>query len=94
MTGLIFMGGTSGKRTQYVDVDKADKTVTMDSKGKGKAQCVSVVQVSGDTKVEVELVFGRDEGAGVQGRSWAWFEKAMYRDIANRFYFGLPRRKG
>jgi len=83
-----------GKGGQYVDVGEADRTVTMDRKGKGKAQCVPVVQVSGDAKVEVDLGMGREDVVGVQRRSWAWTEKAMYRDIANGFYFGLPQKRG
>jgi hypothetical protein len=81
-------------RTQYVDVGEADRAVTMDRNGKGKAQCVPVVQVSGDAEVEVELVLGSEEGVGLQGRSIAWQEKAMYRDIASGFCFGLPRKRG
>ena len=83
-----------GKGSQYVDVGEADRTVTMDrkEKGKAKAQCAAVVKVSGDAKVDVDLGMGREDLVGVQGRSWAWAEPAMYRDIANGFYFGLPKK--
>ena len=75
----------------YVDVGEADRTVTMDRKGKGKAKRIPVVQSCGDYKVEVEL--GREEVVGMESsRSWAWTEKAMYRDIGLGFYFGLPRK--
>jgi hypothetical protein len=79
------------KGSAYVDVDEADRTVTIDRKGKGKAKCVPVVQASEDSKVEVEM--GKEEVLGMQSsRGWAWTEKAMYRDIGLGFYFGLPRK--
>ena len=81
-----------GKRSAYVDVHEADRTVTMDRKGKGKQKCTPVVQACGDAKVEVDMGLAKEEVVGVQNRSWAWIEKAMYRDIGSGFYFGLPRK--
>ena len=82
--------GEIGNGSGYVDVQEEDRMVTMDRKGKGKAKSVSVVQASGHARVEVEL--GSEEGTVGGRRSWAWTEKAMYRDIASGFYFGLPRQ--
>jgi hypothetical protein len=79
-----------GKENQYIDVGEADRTVTMDRKGKGKAQGAPVVQVCGEAVIEVEV--GKEEVVGAQGRRWAWTEKAMYTDIGSGFYFGLPKK--
>jgi hypothetical protein len=82
-----------GERNRYVDVTEADRTVTMDRMAKGKQKCTPMVHTSRDAKIEVEIGLKKEQGACIQSRSWAWIEKAMYRDIGSGFHFGLPRQK-
>ena len=82
-----------GERNRYLDVSEADRTVTMDRKGKGKQKGTPVLQTCGDAKLQVETGFAKEEGARCHIRSWAWVEKAMYRDIGSGFHFGLPHQK-
>lgn len=82
-----------GEQSGYVDVGEADRTVTIDRKGKGKQKSTPVAPTCGDAKVEVEVGLAREEGAGVHSRSWAWVENAMYRDIGSGFHFGLARQE-
>jgi len=77
--------GEVGKR--YVDVDEADRTVSVERKRKGKEKCTPAVQsASGESIVDVRTQAGRL--GGVQ-KSWAWKEKPMYMDIGLGYYLGL-----
>jgi len=89
--------GWKGKEV-FVDVGEADRTVSIDRKGKRKAidaPAVSMQQVAGG--IAVVDVRGRQSTATACGqvgdaqalRKWAWKETAMYRDIGLGFYFGL-----
>ena len=82
--------GEIGRRNEYVDVGEADRTVTMDRKGKGRQMCTPIVQACDDAMVEIEVGLVKEGGTG-KHTSWAWTEKAMYMDIGAGFHFGLPR---
>jgi hypothetical protein len=84
-------GENERRGSGYVDANEADRTVTMDRKGKGKTLCTPV-QCEGKIEVDIDLS-SEDEGGVGNGmhRSWAWIEKAMWRDIGAGFHFGLPR---
>ena len=67
----------------YVDVGEADRTVSIDRKGKGKARVQHAAATVGGV--------GGGDGASIGGYEWVWKEKAMYQDINLGFDFGLDR---
>ncbi|KAH8591883.1 hypothetical protein B0O99DRAFT_518761 [Bisporella sp. PMI_857] len=69
---------------QYIDVDEINRTVVIDSKGKGKEKCSPLQRVDIGSAIRRQVV-------GVP-RSWVSREKAMYLDIGLGFYFGKPRK--
>jgi hypothetical protein len=80
----------AANKQRYVDVEKNDRTVSIDRKGKGKAKCASLAPVQvvgGQAAVDLCSEVGRAREAG--SRRWAWMEKAMYLDIQLGFHFGL-----
>jgi hypothetical protein len=90
-----------GKRKEkgvYIDVGEADRTVSIDRKGKGNAGVQYCnTQVGGHAAVgsvgggNVAPTSAKVGPASIGGYNWAWAEKAMYQDINRGFHFGLER---
>jgi hypothetical protein len=102
--GFGFESGDENEKRKdksvYVDVGEADRTVSIDRKGKGKAGVLyRNVQIGGHAAVTVGGVGGGDvaptsvkvRAASIGGYEWVWKEKAMYQDINLGFDFGLDR---
>ncbi|KAK0102436.1 hypothetical protein ONS95_006055 [Cadophora gregata] len=80
----------------YVDVYEADRTVSIDVKGKGKAVAgpsrPTVHFSAGYSTIDVcESPATYDIRGGLGRRTWVWREAAMYRDIGLGLYFGMDR---
>lgn len=91
--------GMDGQQVgEYVDVEEAHRTVSIDVKGKGKAVASpsgpTVHVTSGYSTIDVSESDAAYDGRGVAGRrSWVWREGAMYRDIGLGLNFGMDRPK-
>ncbi|CZR53305.1 uncharacterized protein PAC_03183 [Phialocephala subalpina] len=87
--------GTQSGKT-YIDVGEADRTVSIDRKGKGKERCntAPIVQVTaGCAPINLQQKSTPAiTKVGVGRGNWAWKERAMYQDINMGFYFGLDRK--
>ncbi|KAE8452747.1 hypothetical protein EG329_013019 [Mollisiaceae sp. DMI_Dod_QoI] len=83
-------------RKPYSDVGEADRTVSIDRKGKGKEipNVVPMVEVTAGASIHRQQnSTPTGTKVGVGRGSWAWKERAMYQDINVGFYFGLDRKK-
>ncbi|KUJ18069.1 uncharacterized protein LY89DRAFT_668260 [Mollisia scopiformis] len=89
--------GTRSRKT-YIDVGEADRTVSVDRKGKGR-ECLNTTSMAQVTagrasvhvqKTSASLIRTR---AGSGRGNWAWKERAMYQDINMGFYFGVDQKK-
>jgi len=96
--GADFDSAGTTSREAFIDVGEANRTVSIDRKGKGKASlnATPMVQVSPD---HAAVHLQEKSASSVQPRvragrgHWAWKERAMYQDINIGFYFGLDKKK-
>jgi hypothetical protein len=84
----------NGLGGDVIDVDEADRTVTIDKKEKGKTKGEPMVHVtSGHVTADVQEISASSFASGDVGRSWAWKEKAMYQDIGLGYSFAWSMQR-
>lgn len=89
-------GTQGGLGMAGIDVHEADRKLSIDRKGKGKARSESEpwAQFSDQAiMTETEETAASPLSKACPGRNWAWIEKPMYQDINLGYHFGLERNQ-
>jgi hypothetical protein len=93
--GVDFDSNLTSSGTGFIDLGEANRTVSIDRKGKGKA-CLGatpIMQVSTEHAAIQQKSASPAQSRARAGRGhWAWKERAMYQDINIGFYFGLDKK--
>ncbi len=96
-----------GKGKEYVDPEESKRAVVVERKGNGQRKACATGTSTGRTaevhiflseglssfreqEKEGTVTTGGSEGTG-KGVTWAWMERAKYRDINQGFYFGRDK---